>query len=308
MVGLVAQLEGTILLLMLLHSILGSPIITNYTQHICYCIGSPPDPNTASKFQILIVDPDETPESLLSQYKEMGRTVLAYINVGYAEDWRHYWNNTLLQKIIHNETEYEGEYYVEYWNSLWLQTVTNYVETYLNNGYDGIYLDNIDAYIVLNESNYTWIQGINLREAMIQLIAKLSTIAKNLTGNQALVYVNIGGALEDLKGGTILADYIDGYLREEVIFYSQAKCVNKRVPPSDWWNQESYLIQGVKAGLDVNVVEFVQDYSEAIYSMLVHVRWGIHVILQPSCDPDYTHPPLQLSQDPTGMHTLYPSK
>lgn len=293
-----AQLAGTILLLVLLQSIMGNPIITNYTQHLCNCIGSSLDPNTASKFQILIVDPDETAASLLAQYEEMGKTVLAYINVGYAEDWRPYWNDTRLHGIIHNETEYEGEYYVEYWDPLWLHTIANYVEACLNQGYDGIYLDNIDAYIVLNESNYTWIQGIDLREAMIQLVANLSTLAKNLTRNHALVYVNIGGALEDLEGGTILADYIDGYLREEVIFYSQAKCVSKRVPPSDWWRQESYLIQGVKAGLDVNTVEFVSNYNEVIYSTLVHVRWGIRIILQPSCDPDYTHPPLQLPQAP----------
>lgn len=289
---------GTILLLMLIQSITSNPMISNYTNHLCYCIGAPPDPVTASRFDILIVDPDETTPSLLSQYKELGKTVLAYVNVGYAENWRTYWNDTQLHEIIHGETEYEGEYYVEYWNPTWFRIISKYVEAYLSNGYDGIYLDNIDAYIVLNETNYTWAQHINLRRSMIQLIANLSSYAKNLTKNHALVYVNIGGALEDLDGGTILADYIDGYLREEVVFYSQAACVNKRVSPSEWWIQESYLIQGVESGLDVNVVEFVSNHYEAIYSVLVHARWGIHIILQPSCDPNYIHPPLESSLAP----------
>ena len=40
----------------------------------------------------------------------------------------------------------EGNYKVFYWNSAWQNTVLDYVKIIIDQGFDGIYLDIIDAY------------------------------------------------------------------------------------------------------------------------------------------------------------------
>lgn len=286
-------------LLFFLQLLASHPGTWTATHHICYCIGSPPNPNTAMRFTMIVVDPDETSRSLLEEYKARGVKVLAYLNTGYAEDWRDYWNNTRLKEIIHGETEYEGEYFVEYWSPVWRNIMVNHTLEYLRMGYDGVFLDNIDAYIVLNESNESWVQGIDLRASMISLIETISLAARNATSGSGSIYVNIGGALEDLDGGLDISNYINGYVREEVLFYSFSKCTNNRAQKWEWLREERYLIKGVSSGLDVNVVEFVSSYEEAIYSLMVHARWGIHVTLQPACDPYYMHPPIIIGANPS---------
>src|SRR5690606_21097373 len=51
------------------------------------------------------------------------RLVICYINIGSAEKWRYYWNNTWkVGKPSWIRKKYEGyevEYYVEFWNPEW---------------------------------------------------------------------------------------------------------------------------------------------------------------------------------------------
>ncbi|MCE4625123.1 MAG: endo alpha-1,4 polygalactosaminidase [Desulfurococcales archaeon] len=262
------------------------------TGHMCYCIGSPPSVDEASQFEIVIVDPDETPNQTIEGLHSYGRKVLAYINIGYAENWRDYWNTSGLQDIVHGETEYEGEYYVEYWSTLWHNIILEAVDEALSSGYDGVYLDNVDAYQAIEEISPPWAEGVDLKQAMIDLIALISGHVKS-SNPEGLVYVNIGGALRDLDGGSSIAQYIDGYIREEVLYYSVDVCTNRVADPFNALIDEGYLAKGTLSGLDVNVVEFVDGWHEAVIASLFHLAAGAHLIAQPSCDPYYMNPPLR---------------
>ena len=78
------------------------------------------------------------------------KIVLAYMSIGEAEDYRFYWqddwesgNPTWLD--VENP-DWEGNYKVHYWDPGWQAVILNYTDHLLDAGFDGAYLDIIDAY------------------------------------------------------------------------------------------------------------------------------------------------------------------
>ncbi len=82
------------------------------------------------------------------------RLVISYLSIGQAEEYRYYWQpdwNTGNPSFIDREDpEWQGNYYVRYWDSNWKKIIFNSEDSYLNriidSGFDGVYLDIIDAY------------------------------------------------------------------------------------------------------------------------------------------------------------------
>jgi len=82
------------------------------------------------------------------------RLVIAYMSIGEAEDYRYYWqpewksgNPAFLRGENPN---WEGNYKVAYWDPRWQSLITGNQESYLQKiidaGFDGVYLDLIDAF------------------------------------------------------------------------------------------------------------------------------------------------------------------
>jgi cysteinyl-tRNA synthetase len=85
------------------------------------------------------------------------RLVIAYMSVGSAENYRYYWQeNWRLHKPDWLKKKYDGykdEIWVEYWNSEWKNIIfgndESYLKKILNASFDGVYLDNVEAYYFL---------------------------------------------------------------------------------------------------------------------------------------------------------------
>ncbi|MCC6491156.1 MAG: endo alpha-1,4 polygalactosaminidase [Candidatus Hydrogenedentes bacterium] len=82
------------------------------------------------------------------------RFVIAYLNIGAAENWRYYWDDDWEVGnpawIAGQYSGYPDEYWVEYWNDEWKDIIfgggASFVKKILDAGFDGVYLDNILAY------------------------------------------------------------------------------------------------------------------------------------------------------------------
>ncbi len=85
------------------------------------------------------------------------RLVIAYISIGSAENYRYYWqagwqrgNPSWLKK---NYAGYADEYWVEYWHADWQNIIygnnDSYIKKIIDAGFDGAYLDNVEAYYFL---------------------------------------------------------------------------------------------------------------------------------------------------------------
>lgn len=82
------------------------------------------------------------------------RLVVCYMSIGEAEDYRYYWspqwNEYLPEFIFEENPEWEGNYKVRYWVDNWKEIIygveSSYMHRILVAGFDGAYLDIIDAY------------------------------------------------------------------------------------------------------------------------------------------------------------------
>jgi cysteinyl-tRNA synthetase len=76
------------------------------------------------------------------------------MSIGEAEDYRFYWDeswNTDEPEWLEAENpDWEGNYKVRYWNSYWKSIIYGSQDAYLDKilakGFDGVYLDIIDAF------------------------------------------------------------------------------------------------------------------------------------------------------------------
>ncbi len=82
------------------------------------------------------------------------RLVYCYMSIGEAEDYRFYWNEEWNPKNLDwldkENKNWPGNYKVKYWNKDWQTIIFGLPESYLDKiivtGYDGVYLDIIDAF------------------------------------------------------------------------------------------------------------------------------------------------------------------
>ncbi|MGV9003418.1 endo alpha-1,4 polygalactosaminidase [Flavobacterium sp.] len=85
------------------------------------------------------------------------RLVIGYMNIGAAEKFRYYWKRPWqLNSPKWLKKKYDGyndEIWVEYWNKDWQDIIygndTSYAKNVVDAGFDGVYLDNVEAYYFL---------------------------------------------------------------------------------------------------------------------------------------------------------------
>ncbi|KYG82307.1 endo alpha-1,4 polygalactosaminidase [Roseivirga echinicomitans] len=87
------------------------------------------------------------------------RLVISYLSIGEAEDYRYYWQqdwyNTSPKWLTPENPEWKGNYKVKYWDSDWKSIIygneSSYLKKILAAGFDGVYLDIIDAFEYFEE-------------------------------------------------------------------------------------------------------------------------------------------------------------
>lgn len=82
------------------------------------------------------------------------RLVISYMSIGEAEDYRYYWTEQWKVKppewLKEENPDWSHNYKVEYWNPEWQHIIygsdSSYLDKILAGGFDGVYLDIIDAF------------------------------------------------------------------------------------------------------------------------------------------------------------------
>lgn len=116
----------------------------------------------ATNYDLIIIDlfydndmlsPDEV-ESLKTKQNGGRRLVIAYMSIGEAEDYRYYWQSDWSTAppswLAEENPDWPGNYKVQYWNPQWQALIygdsTAYLDRIITAGFDGVYLDIIDAF------------------------------------------------------------------------------------------------------------------------------------------------------------------
>lgn len=96
-------------------------------------------------------------ESIRHKANGAQRLLISYISIGSAENYRYYWQeNWKLHRPNWLKKEYDGysdEFWVKFWHREWQEIIygndNSYIKKIINSGFDGAYLDNVEAYYAL---------------------------------------------------------------------------------------------------------------------------------------------------------------
>jgi len=100
---------------------------------------------------------------LLKTKKNGGRRmVVSYMSIGEAEDYRYYWQEGWIKNppawLAEENRRWPGNYKVRYWDRAWQAVILGSPNAYLDKilaaGFDGVYLDIIDAFEYFEESGH----------------------------------------------------------------------------------------------------------------------------------------------------------
>lgn len=135
------------------------------------------------------------------------KLVLAYMSIGEAENYRWYWNDSWDANndgtpdpgapawLGPSNPDWPGNYKVKYWNQAWQRIIFGTSNSYLNKimaaGFDGVYLDIIDAY------EYWGAEGgeIAMQEAqrkMADFVKAIARYARSRKGSNFGIFANNG--------------------------------------------------------------------------------------------------------------------
>jgi len=120
------------------------------------------DAVTSTNYDLLIMDYFFNDEiytiSEIEQLKNKAnggkRMLVAYLSIGEAEDYRYYWLSSWSlgnpQWLVAENPDWAGNYKVKYWEKEWQDIIfgnnNSYLKKILDIGFDGAYLDIIDAF------------------------------------------------------------------------------------------------------------------------------------------------------------------
>lgn len=141
-----------------------------------------------------------------------GRRVIAYLSVGEAERHRYYWQRAWRPGspswIVAENPEWPGDHLIEYWHPGWQSIVLAYLDRILAQGFDGVYLDWVDAY----DNPY----AVAKEPAMVELVLRVARYARRCSslGEDFGVFAHNAEALTT-RYSRLTAE-LTGILREEV--------------------------------------------------------------------------------------------
>src|SRR5918999_1533456 len=119
------------------------------------------------------------------------KTVLSYMSIGEAEDYRWYWQRSWDRNrdgrpgtaapdwLGRSNPNWPGNYKVRYWHEGWQQIVYEYVDKILDAGYDGVYLDIVDAYQYWEPRE----PGVPVEDEMVAFVKDIATYARETNGH-----------------------------------------------------------------------------------------------------------------------------
>ncbi len=195
--------------------------------------------------KLLIVDPGEVERETIRKLQKLGTEVIAYVNLGMAEEWRSYWKERWRRSpprwIAEKSREWSGEYIVMFWHPAWRRILRRVLKSIEREGYDGILLDNIDVYEYWEE------KGCKAEEKLLMIIKWIK-----LTYN-GKIYVNIGSGLKLIYDEEFMK-LVDGVLREEV--WASYRGV---IDPEETKEILNALIYAKQRGKDVVILDYSND-------------------------------------------------
>ena len=133
------------------------------------------------------------------------KLVIAYLNVGQAEAWRSYWQPSWrvghpVWIVGEDPDGWEGNYPVAYWHEEWKKiwlSPMGILPAILAAGFDGVYLDWVEAYSDENVLAAARRDGVIARAEMIRWVGELASFARARQPDFLVITQNAAELIED---------------------------------------------------------------------------------------------------------------
>lgn len=181
-----------------------------------------------SDYDLVIIDysrdgSDEgsfTSEEILA-IRDSEKIVVSYMSIGEAEDYRYYWEDNWTvgdpEFIVEQNPEWEGNYKVKYWDEGWKNIVysgnDSFLDRILSAGFDGVYLDIIDAYEYFEAGG----RGSAAQE-MIDFVGNMTNVSRKQDPDFLIIPQNGEGLLTHQR----YLENISGQGKEDLYFNDDA--------------------------------------------------------------------------------------
>ncbi len=188
------------------------------------------------------------------------KLVLSYMSIGEAEDYRWYWQSDWDANhdgrpdagapawLGPSNPDWEGNYKVRYWDPAWQQIVYAYVDKVLAAGYDGVYLDIVDAYEYWEPGGPGSPDRATAEDEMVAFVKEIAAHARTQDSDFGVFVQNA----EDLSSHPDYVAAVSGIGKED-LFYNG----NRRQPASETAYSISRLDKFKAAGKPVLVTDYV---------------------------------------------------
>ena len=176
------------------------------------------------------------------------RMVIAYFSVGEAETYRYYWkpewNKAKPAWVGKENKEWKENFLVKYWEPVWEQIVFPFADRVIAAGFDGFYIDRVDAYYYYGDTK-------DMRDRMASFIVKLTNHMRAKKPDVAILAQNA----EELLDRPAYVAAIDGIAKEDLLYGITHKEEPNKKSDVDW---TSNLLKPFKAqGKSVFVIEYL---------------------------------------------------
>jgi len=190
------------------------------------------------------------------------KIVVAYINIGEAEDYRWYWQDSWRVGNpdwieVEDPDGWDGNYPVNFWHPKWKAVIYDYIDMIAADGFDGLYLDWIEAYDVDQVANAADAERKDAKKEMIRFVCEIYRKAR-----ESGMYVIAQNAAE-LGAYPEYLSCLDGEGQEAIWFDGSGdpdhgKEGDAKTDPED----TSYYIKALRQFQNAGLPVFSIDYAE----------------------------------------------
>jgi cysteinyl-tRNA synthetase len=199
------------------------------------------------------------------------KIILCYMSIGQSENYRWYWDPDWEKNppswLDVPDGVWAGDHWVRYWDPGWQEIIYGKPDSYLDQilalGFDGVYLDRVDAYWYYQDQGRT-----SAAQDMVDFILDFTEYARQKHPGFGIFPQNA----EEL--GVLFPDFMDAMtgIGVEDLYYGYAR--DHAPSPAEWTSEREVILdQWVAAGKLVLSIDYTarpEQISDAYYRS--HVR------------------------------------
>ncbi|MBW2145828.1 MAG: endo alpha-1,4 polygalactosaminidase [Deltaproteobacteria bacterium] len=208
------------------------------------------------------------------------KLVIAYVDIGEAESWRSYWQPEWVAPtpgqpgapdflLTTDPDGWADNYPVAFWDSRWKEIMIfgqgSILNTILEDGFDGIYMDWIEAYEDEYVVRTALVAGLDPQDEMIRFINEIRTYARSRNPRFVLIAQNAGAIA---NGHPEYFGILDAIAQEHVFFegladtdWEDAESGDIRVPDTGEEHSRQYYQQTLLPFLQHGLPVFIAEYA-----------------------------------------------